>query len=171
MLFREETGVPKLTQAGKMSFTSLCTNGIKVPALIKEWIHRCCTYILMQMSPWLLFILIHSRITAELSKECSEMCYVLFEYGAFFQQVQCELYLQWKCEGNENGSSVIWEFPNCLGWPKTCTKACGKVVLEPNSLPPALSLSAAKLLAANSSRHALRASTWKATTTESVGVP
>ena len=76
------------------------------------------------------------------------MCYILFgfECGAFFQQVQYKLYLQWKCEGNENVSSVIWEFPYCLGWPKTFTKVCGKVMREPNSLPPALSVFASKLL-------------------------
>lgn len=41
------------------------------------------------------------------------MCYIFFgfERGAFLRQVQYELYPQWKCKGNKNGSSVIWDFP------------------------------------------------------------
>lgn len=87
------------------------------------------------------------------------MCYILLRFvcGAFSQQVRYELYLQWKREGNENGSSVIWEIPCCLGWPKTFTKACGKVTREPNSLPPSPSVFASKLLSASSSRHAFHA--------------
>lgn len=73
------------------------------------------------------------------------MCYIMFGLcGAFFfffsQQVQYELYLQWKCEGNRNGSSVIWEFLYRLGWPQTVMTVCGKLMCEPSLLIPALSV-------------------------------
>lgn len=57
------------------------------------------------------------------------MCYIFgSEHGAFLRQVQYELYSQWKCKDNKNGSSVIQDFPTV--WtslkflPKCVEKSC-----------------------------------------------
>lgn len=68
------------------------------------------------------------------------MCYIFFgfEHGAFLQQVQYELYPQWKCKGNKNGSSVIWDFPAV----RTSLKFLQKCVEKPCTSPaPFLQLS------------------------------
>lgn len=66
-----------------------------------------------------------------------------FEHGAFLQQVQYELYPQWKCKGNKNGSSVIRDFPavwtslkslqKCVE--KSCTSPAPFLHLSPCLLP------------------------------------
>lgn len=61
------------------------------------------------------------------------MCYIFFSFGrgTFLQQVQYELYSQWKCKGNKNGSSVIWDFPTVWTSLKFLQKCVEKSCMNP----------------------------------------